>query len=344
MITAMMLAAIAVTLIAGILVQQRYSIRLTQNFQDLEQAYQYAYAAEDLVAVWLQRDAEQNKNDSVHDLWGQPREPFEIDDDDGLPIGELITQIEDAQAYLNLNNLLSKDPRNMPPLAEDGSVEQQAAENPEFNKPHEGMMNAFGRLFVALGIPAEFRFSILDWIDPNEQLADPSSAESSDYLALDPPYRAANKVLSDPSELKLLRIPGISDDKQRDDMLAALLPHVVALPTPTAVNVNTATRATLIAIGLTPDQADQVINRQQVGPIESKSEIKQMLPGADNAALQVLSVESNYFRLSGQVRLGKSRLFLNSLLFRSPEGEVRVIMRQFSRVPRVKTDNPALAG
>lgn len=347
MITAMMITAIAVTVIASIYVQQRYSIRLTNNFQDLEQAYQYAYAAEEMASAWLKRDFKETpEHDSLHDFWAQTDlPPFEIDDDDGQQIGEMIVQMEDMQGYLNLNNLLIKKKDQQKPLMDDGTPNPSYnKDDPELNKPHEAMMNAFARLFQNTGIPAEYRYSILDWIDPDDSLADPSSAETADYLTMDPAYRASNALLTDPSELQLIRMGMVSDPKQHSELLENVLPLVSALPTPTSININTALPEVLIAVGLSPSQATMAQNLRKAGPITNLSELKQNIQNVDGDAVAVLGVASNYFRLSGQVKLGKSRLFLNSLLFRSPKGEVRVIMRRFSRVakPKPQTTNLGL--
>ncbi|MEZ5476357.1 MAG: type II secretion system minor pseudopilin GspK [Thiolinea sp.] len=373
MLTALMITAIAVTIVAAIFVQQRYSIRLTSNFQDLEQAYQYADAAEQLAGVWLKRDLQENQYDSLLDFWASDDlPPFDIYAEGGElgeePIGQVLMRIEDMQGYLNLNNVLVKkteqnpngqgqnpNAQNPDPNAQNpnGQNPQQAPnpaagtgskDDPELNKPHEAMMEAFARLFQSLGIPPEFRFSVLDWIDPNDQVADPSSAESADYLALDPPYEAANALLTSPAELYRLRMPGVDDAKKQRELLDALIPLVAVLPTPTALNVNTATPASLAAVGLTPDQISMVSSLREVAPITDKNMLSQNIQGLDPKALAVLGVASNYFRLTGQVRLGKSRLYLNSLLFRSPQGEVHVIMRQFSRAPKPKPADTAFAG
>ena len=51
MLTALLIVALAVVVVSAIFVQQRYSIRLSSNLQDMEQAYQYNYAAEKMAAA-----------------------------------------------------------------------------------------------------------------------------------------------------------------------------------------------------------------------------------------------------------------------------------------------------
>ena len=322
MITALMIVAIAVTVTASIFVQQRYSIRLTNNFQDLEQAYQYAYAAEELAGVWLKRDAKENEHDSKHDFWAsEDLPPFEIDDDEGQAIGEVKMAIEDMQGHFNINNIF----------------------NAEKKEPRENLMTAFQSLLQRSEISPNFAHSVLDWIDPDDETYQ-SGAEAPYYLTLNPPYRPANKFLVDGSELSAIKMEGISAKDEQAEKLKSLSFYTVALPTPTSINVNTASPEVLMAAGVSGSQADQIISLRNAAAITDKGMLSQNIQGLDEKAQQLLGVASNYFRLYGQVRLGKSRLFLNSLLFRSPQGEVHVIMRQFSRVARPKPKASLFSG
>lgn len=343
MITALMIVAIAVTVVASIFVQQRYSIRLTRNFQDLEQTYQYAYAAEDWAGVLLKRDAQLNEHDSAFDNWDRKNlRPFEIDNDDGEQIGIMRIEIEDMQGRFNLNNLVKK-----PPPAENQATDQNGyqnnPQNREADQPRETVVRAFQALLRQNDLPTDFSNAVVDWIDADDQTLE-SGAESEYYLSLDPPYEASNAFMVDPGELHKIKMEGVKDSKQQAKQLEPLLSYVATLPTPTTINVNTASKAVLLASGMQPRQADMIISLRQSQPIPDLNSLNQLTGntlGLDAQIAELLGFESNYFRLAGEVRLGKSRLFLNSLLFRSPAGEVRVIMRQSSRVPKPKSNTTA---
>ncbi len=338
MITALMIVAVAITVVASIFVQQRYSIRLTRNFQDLEQTYQYAYAAEDLASVLLKRDFEVNKHDSAFDNWDSKNiKPFEIDDDNGEQIGIMQLEIEDMQGRFNVNNLVKKPVANQ-------------AKNPAnvpADKPREAVLRAFQRLLLSFRVPANFSHALIDWIDQDDEPYRLGSAETDYYLSLPKPYKAANAFLKDPAEMIWIKMNGYTNDKERAEQITELIPYVTALPTPTSINVNTASKEVLIATGMLPRQADMILSLRQSQPIPDMNSLNQMTNntlGLDAENISLLGFASNYFRLTGEVRLGKSRLFLNSLLFRSPQGEVRVIVRQFSQVPKPKTEKLALTG
>ena len=90
-----------------------------------------------------------------------------------------------------------------------------------------------------------------------------------------------------------------------------------------------------------------IINLRKSQEIPDLNMLNQMTGNTlrlDEKTASLLGFESNYFRLAGEVRLGKSRVFLSTLLFRSPKGEVHVIRRQFSRVPKPKSETTDLTG
>ena len=314
MLTALLIVALAVVVVSAIFVQQRYSIRLSSNLQDMEQAYQYNYAAEKMAAAWLEQDIKDTKDgtyDSLKDKWAAEIPPFPIDDDNGQPIGEVRVKIEDLQAYFNVNNLYDAQKK----------------------KPRASMIKIFQTVLqTAEMLPTSFANSVVDWIDPDDDLIDPDSAESDYYSAQEKPYQASNAFLLDSNELRIIKLGNISDPEEKKKLLDALMPLVTALPTPAALNVNTASEKVLTAIGLTSQQAQAIVQEREAAPFKTIADVNKLVPNLSAEHKVLLGVSSNYFRLTGQVRLGKSRLFLNSVLFRSAEGKVRVILRQFNRV------------
>lgn len=321
MLTALLIVALAVIVVTSIFVQQRYSIRLSMNLQDMEQAYQYAYAAEKMAGAWLEQDVKETTDgsyDSLQDNWAAKIPPFEIDDDNGQSIGEVQVKIEDLQAYFNVNNLY--DVKN--------------------KKPRASMMIVFQRMLQTNGmLPISFAHSVVDWIDPDDDLMDPDSAESDYYSLQDKPYKASNTLILDPTELRIVKLGNITEPEEKKKLLEAFMPFVTALPTPSALNVNTASEDMLTVVGLTSQQAQAIVQERKAVPFKTMADVNKLAANLSAELKVLLGVSSNYYRLTGQVRLGKSRLFLNSLLFRSADGKVRVIMRQFNRVnPPLETE------
>jgi general secretion pathway protein K len=87
------------------------------------------------------------------------------------------------------------------------------------------------------------------WIDPDIDASYPDGAEDDSYLLNDPPYRAANRPLSDASELGLVK--GFTAEAR-----AALGPHITVLPVRTSINVNTASAEVLRAFNENLTDAD----------------------------------------------------------------------------------------
>lgn len=314
MLTALLIVALAVIVVTSLFVQQRYSIRLSTNLQDLEQTYPYVHAAEKMAITWLgydSADTQDGGHDSWHDSWSAESEPLEIDDDNGQPIGELRIKIDDLQAYFNVNNLY--DVQN--------------------KKPRASMLKVFQQILQTQGgLPRSFAYSVVDWIDPDDELIDPESAESEYYSSQDKPYRASNSLIVDPVELRILKLGNITEPEEKKKLLDELMPLIIALPTPSSLNVNTASEEMLAAVGLTSQQVQAIVQERKNEPIKSKADLTKLVKKLTAEQNVLLNVSSNYYRLTGQVRLRKSRLFFNSILFRSADGKISVIMRQFNRV------------
>lgn len=121
------------------------------------------------------------------------------------------------------------------------------------------------RLLTSLGIAKNERDTILDsiqdWRDANEEHR-LNGAESDDhYLKLATPYRSRNANLDSVHEL--LQIKGIT--KAVFDSLQ----RVVTVKTPGPVNINTADRNVLLAVGLAEAEISQIIQtRCSDGPYQ----------------------------------------------------------------------------
>ena len=267
-----------------------------------------------MAITWLgydSADTQDGGHDSWHDSWSAESEPLEIDDDNGQPIGELRIKIDDLQAYFNVNNLY--DVQN--------------------KKPRATMLKVFQQILQTQGgLPRSFAYSVVDWIDPDDELIDPESAESEYYSSQDKPYRASNSLIVDPVELRILKLGNITEPEEKKKLLDELMPLIIALPTPSSLNVNTASEEMLAAVGLTSQQVQAIVQERKNEPIKSKEDLTKLVKKLTAEQNVLLNVSSNYYLLTGQVRLRKSRLFFNSILFRSADGKISVIMRQFNRV------------
>jgi len=164
--------------------------------------------------------------------------------------------------------------------------------------------------------------ALLDWIDPDIDASYPDGAEDDSYLLNDPPYRAANRPLSDVSELALVK--GFTADAR-----AALEPHITVLPVRTSINVNTASAETLRALDekLTDADVESLISDRGEDGYEDKAAF---LAHDALAGIEVgveLEVSSSWFSVQTDVMVGRGRARLLSRLSREEDGPARIVSR-----------------
>ncbi len=211
LLTVLLVVAIATITAVAMVTRQQVDIRKTENLLRLEQAWQFVYGIDSWAVGRLAEDRKKNDTDSSEDIWNNPIAPTDVEG------GELSASIKDLQGRFNLNNLLKE------------------------GKPSEGDLARFRRLLKQLGQSPELAEALLDWIDPDLNVRYPNGAEESVYLNRQPPYRTANRPLSDVSELLL--IEGFSAE-----VYTALQPHVAALPDYTPINLNSAGAEVLMSL------------------------------------------------------------------------------------------------
>jgi general secretion pathway protein K len=100
--------------------------------------------------------------------------------------------------------------------------------------------------------------------------------------------------------------------------LARLAPFVVLLPVATPVNANTASREVLVAAieNLDLGTAERLVQTRQRKPFESLEAVKALLPITTVVEASRIGVASNWFEVSGRLRLEERILEERSLLLR----------------------------
>ena len=193
LLSAILVVLVASTIIVSLTHQEAFSIRKTSRIQIMDKARNYALGLEDWARLFLTKDREDSSIDHLGEDWaiGIP----------GLPIegGFLSGFLEDAQARINLNSLLSS----------------------------QETLNRFNRLCNNLNVDTSFVPALLDWLDDDFNVRYPDGAEEN-Y----PNYRVANRDMVDVSELLLVQ-------NVTPEIYQTLKPHITTLPGVTNLNVNT---------------------------------------------------------------------------------------------------------
>ncbi len=295
LITAVLVVALVTVLAVNMISRQQIDIRRTSNILNTETAYMYALGVESWGIGILLRDRENNQVDALGEEWAMTIPPIDVDG------GQVVGRIEDMQSRFNLNSLLKK--------SDDG--------NEELSEPD---YKIFRRLLSALDLDPDIADKVVDWIDKNSDV-DKSGAEDYDYLGAEPAYRTANTKMVSPSELRL--ISGIDTETYK-----TLAPFVTTLPERTPININTALAPVIQALGENIEQSDAesfVESRPEDGYSDTDSFQNDV--SASNIDLSRLSVNSNYFILSGESHFGRGRQLLTTLVHRPDTGKAAVIMR-----------------
>lgn len=341
LITVLLIVFLASMTAISLATVQQIAIRRSTVLQHQQQARLYTLGVEQWAGLILMRDRQDNQTDHPGEEWTHLPPALPVDH------GVLSGKIRDLQGCFNLNNLWRPGPSESsanPGETQDTEKTDQDAENPAqpsaTPKPlnptdpaqsgpgkagiNQEQMKVLQRLLTRLELKPELAQAIADWIDPDPDPLFPDGAEDSDYTVLNPPYLAANQPFVSVSELRLVK--GV--DREIYDTLA---PLVCALPPGVALNVNTAPALVLAALDEKVDLAD-LERLLEERPAEGYENVDELLNAAkitlDAPTKALLSVDSQYFLLQAEARVGDGRAMLYSMIFRDENG-VRVLRRSF---------------
>lgn len=307
LVTVLLVLAIASLAATALLTSANLSIHRMAVMRDSEEAWWVALGVEAWVQGILKDDASKSSYDGLDEAWAQPVDYLPIDQ------GHVSGRLVDLQGLFNLNDLA---PVNL---------NQNQPGNPRQNTQAMALQ-VFRQLLleVAPDAPADdIIAAIIDWLDPDQNATFPRGAEDTAYMTLDPPYRAANRLFTVPSEL--LAIQGVTPK-----IYDALAPFVTALPvTGQAINVNTAPVEVLVAMAGGPSSSGgakaQAFDRQRrEKPEQTKAQFDADYPGMFPAGV-AYDVRTSFFQIRGDVFVGSSRVGLYSLIYRGGNGTAIVI-------------------
>lgn len=282
-IMVLLIVALATSLAAFMATQQNLWLRQVESQFDRAQARRIGIAAIDWARAVLADDARTSGVDHEKEIWALrlPAMPVES--------GEVTGVIEDRQGMFNLNNLVRNGATSAPDVAQ------------------------FKRLLGMLGLPVELATTLADWMDADSETQYPGGAENAYYLALQHPYRAANRPLAELGELSLVK----GFDSRT---IERLRPYVAALPLPGAINVNFAPPEVLAAVAENMSLADARLLAQQrnMRPFKGVTDFRQRLP---HGGIQVsdgnITVSSQFFLVTGRASMGRAQVTTQALLQRA---------------------------
>ncbi len=282
-IMVLLIVALATSLAAFMATQQNLWLRQVESQFDRAQARRIGIAAIDWARAVLADDARTSGVDHEKEIWVLRLPPMPVES------GEVTGAIEDRQGMFNLNNLVRNGATSAPDVAQ------------------------FKRLLGILGLPGELATTLADWMDADSETQYPGGAENAYYLALQRPYRAANRSLAELGELSLIK----GFDSRT---IERLRPYVAVLPLPGAINVNFAPPEILAAVAENMSLADARLLTQQRGmrPFKDVADFRQRLP---HGGIQVtdgnITVSSQFFLVTGRATMGLAQVTTQALLQRT---------------------------
>jgi general secretion pathway protein K len=296
LLTVLLLVAVIAVLAGTALEKLRLATRLGGNAVALDQARSYAFAAETLAMLKI-NDLLAKRPDKVTLEGGWSGTPFALP----IPTGTATARVTDGGNCFNLNSLAI-----------------QTA--PGIYAAYTPARLQFARLIRMVDptarSPEGIAAAAADWIDSDEKPLD-GGAEDDVYRGRSQPYRTANTLMSDPSELRA--VAGVS----REDY-DKLRPWICALPdaTPSKLDVNTLLpeQAPLIAMlrdGLSVEAVRQgLLRRPPTGFNDTAgfwSQAALNSVSVDDAAGQT-AVKTIWFALKVDVTLGDARVEQTGLI------------------------------
>lgn len=283
LITAILIVALVASVATYLAAQNQVRIQQMENLKARAQAEWLARAAVDWGRAVLADDGSRNTVDDFSEQWAISVPPQQTDG------GQVGGHLSDQQALFNLNNVVWSGVAYPVDVAR------------------------FQRLLASLQLPPDLANALVDWLDTDSVVTYPGGAEDGEYLQQEPPYRAANRLLTDVNELYAVR--GFNDK-----IIARLRPFVTALPVRTGVNLNTAPVEVLAAMldnGSASDAAMLVLGRKNKA-IQNRQDFVDRYPTiAAQSQDNSLEYGSRYFLADSQAQYGIARVREQALLQRN---------------------------
>lgn len=269
------------------------SLRRAENMQLAARAWLGVESGQALAMRTL--SADDPAYDGLDEEWATETPPFPVDD------GVIAGRIEDANRYLNLNDLL------------DASGKAQA-----------DVVAVLRRLFARLEMDARLVDALVDWMDADKDVSGSGGAEESAYV--NRPYHIKNAPLDSLNEILLVQGFDLP-------MLEKLRKVVMVRPSTglTALNINTVPADVLLSLAdnIPQGEVEAMMTARQGAPYKSIGEVT--AGGLNTWVSRVkpgwLAVTSDAFLIRIEARFERARWAEDMLLARQGDA-LRVISRQ----------------
>ncbi len=202
--------------------------------------------------VALRVDWEDNRYDTLDEIWSRPVPPIDLGE------GTIHIVVEDEERKININKL----------ILDNG------------NAPDKERLAVFRRLLEILEIDPSLADAVVDWLD-NDEEPRVGGAESAFYLSRKFPYKAKNDLFDTVEELRLVR--GVTPE-----VFERIRPFITIYSSEGKVNINTAPVPVLMALSagqgegdageITEALANEIVEYRKDAPFQTAKEIGNVSP------------------------------------------------------------------
>ena len=291
LLTVLLLVAVIGVIAAASLERLKLQTHLSGNMAAIDQARHYAYAGEAIARTRISDASSADRTMTVSGDWLDRANAFPIDN------GTATVKVSDGGNCFNLNSLVSQ------------SEQGERVIRPVAVRQFEALMTLIGIQPRAAGQVAQ---ASVDWID-SDTLPQPGGAEDETYTRAPMPYRAANALMADASEIKA--VAGMDPA-----IYARIRPWICALPAAelSPLNINTLRRdqaplvAMLLPDGLSLAFAQRMIDERPatgysaVENFWSKPALRGISPPVE--VMAQTKIKTRWFALEMQIELGGAEL------------------------------------
>ncbi|UAA38908.1 type II secretion system minor pseudopilin GspK [Paraneptunicella aestuarii] len=309
LIVVLLIASIVIILSTEMAGRLQLNVKRAANIKDSNQAYWYAMGAEQYATIAINKLVEDAKGViHINQAWAKTNLTFP------LPNGGIQAELVDMQSCFNLNAMQVQQTQ--------GSANQsipaafhRLLTNPEYKIP---------------SLEADtLKDSLVDWLDEDSNLSGSFGAEDPDYESKPFPYLAANNLMVNKTELRLV-------NGAKLPWLTQLMPLVCAIPGVSVlkINVNTLTpeHAPLLAAltGMTISTAENVIGSI---PYDTKEEFinqpEVAAQGLTDEQKDWFDVTTQYFILYTKASYNNATFAMSSVFKIDNAESIKVIRREF---------------
>jgi general secretion pathway protein K len=294
-ITALLLTALAITLVASLFWQQQIQVRAVENQRLQLQKQWILRGALDWAKLILREDGKYSSTDDLTEPWAVPLADTSLDqyvqkneDQEIAKLAVLSGSIQDAQSRLNLTGLATA------------------------GKINEKEILVFERLLNSLQIETTLARQAANQIAASQQ-NESGGVSSVRYLG----FQYTNDLLT---------VAGFTPE-----IVSAIQDYVIFLPRVTTINANTASEfvlsATLAPLSLADAKA--LIAKRSQSPFHNLNELTAQLAGTQTEIdAHKISLATNYFLVHGRISLQQNGLQIVALVERNDRNTAVIWVRE----------------